>query len=177
MRKDHKIAKETKHTVLSNDNIRHATVRLVDGDTSEVISRAKALRKAQDMDLDLVLVNAVPNPPICKIVDASKHLYDLKRRDKEARKQQRESRTQIKEIQFKPNIDTHDFNTKCRRIQKFIESGHKVKIIVKFRGRERQRQDLGHDVITRVCDYVKSARLDGKLQTTGNRITAILKGT
>jgi translation initiation factor IF-3 len=125
----------------------------------------------------LVLINDQSDPPICKILDLGKYQFDLKRKEKEYAKSQREAQIHIKEVQFKPNIDHHDFETKCVHIDKFIAKGHKVKIIVQFRGRERQHSDLGFDVLDRIIKTVEGVEYDGKPSFAGNRIVAMLKRT
>jgi translation initiation factor IF-3 len=165
-------------TLKINTEIKSPQVRVVlDNGESQVMSIGDALASAYKQNLDLVLINDHPTPPICKIVDVEKYQYSLKRKEKETARAQRNSRVEIKEVQFTPNINTHDFDTKCRNILKFIEKGHKVKLLVQFRGRERQFSDLGFDVINRVVTEIHGVEFDGSPQFSGNRITAIIKGT
>lgn len=163
--------------IYANRDIRYKSVRIVTDDGSEVLSIQEALRRAEDVDLDLILINDDASPPICKIFELDKYRYEQQRKAKDAAKAQRQSRITLKEIQFKPNIDNHDFMTKCRNITRFISKGNKVKILVQFRGRERQHADLGYNIIERVLKDVENVELDGTPQFSGNRITAILKGT
>jgi translation initiation factor IF-3 len=125
----------------------------------------------------LILINGQADPPVCKLVELHKFLYEQQLKQKEAAKAQRAGRTTIKEVQFKPNIDDHDFDVKCRNIAKFIGKGNLVKLQVQFRGRERQHTDLGYNIIDRVLESVENVVIDGKPQFSGNRITAILRGT
>jgi translation initiation factor IF-3 len=163
--------------IYANRDIRYKSVRVVTETGSEVLSIHEALQRAEDVDLDLILINDAASPPICKIFELNKYRYEQQRKTKEAAKAQRQSRITLKEIQFKPNIDNHDFMTKCRNITRFINKGNKVKILVQFRGRERQHADLGYDIIERVLKDVENVELDGTPQFSGNRITAILKRT
>lgn len=162
--------------LLANRDIRHKSVRIVTEDGSEVLPINKALEQAENAALDLVMINGMVDPPICKIVDLGKYQYELKRQEKESAKRQRESRITLKEVQFKPNIDVHDFETKCVQISKFIGKGNRVKLLVQFKGREKQHTELGFDIIDRVLELVENIELDGKPQFSGNRITAIIKG-
>jgi len=123
-------------------------VRIVTEAGSQVLPINDALKQADSAGLDLIQINGSADPPICKIADLAKFKYDMQRKQKENAKNQRESRVMIKEVQFKPNIDQHDFETKCRNISKFISKGNKVKVLVQFRGRERQHTDLGFDIRT-----------------------------
>jgi translation initiation factor IF-3 len=169
---------KTNTALTANRNIRHKNVRIVTESGSQVLPTFKAIEMAEDQGLDLVLVNEQADPPVCKIVDLAKYSYELKIKEKEAARHQRESRIEIKEVQFKPNIDEHDFDTKVRSIAKFLGRGNKVKLMVQFRGRERQHTELGFNIIDRVVAILASdAELDGKPQFSGNRITAMLKGT
>lgn len=144
---------------------------------SEVVLTHKAIALAENQGLDLVVINNQADPPICKILELAKYRYDIQRKEKEAAKSQRDSRIDIKEVQFKPNIDEHDFQTKCRNIARFVSKGSTVKIIVQFRGRERQHTELGYDIIDRIPATVENIEYVGKPSFSGNRITAILKGT
>lgn len=168
--------KKQRERILANRDIHHKNVRVVTEDGSEVLPTSKAMQMAQNAGLDLILINEKAEPPICKILELNKYRYDLKRKEKEAAKAQRSAQVTIKEVQFKPNIDEHDFATKCRNITRFIGKGNKVKLLVQFRGRERHHSDLGYDIIDRVLDLVEDVELDGKPQFSGNRITAMLKG-
>lgn len=166
-----------KNRILANHEIRTQMVRVVSDAGSEVLPLHKAIALAADQGVDLVLINDRADPPVCKLLDAAKYRYEMQRKAKEDAKAQREARIEIKEVQFKPNIDEHDFQTKCRKIAGFISKGNKVKLIVQFRGRERQHSDLGYDVLDRVLTSVEDIAYDGKPSYTGNRITAMLKGT
>jgi translation initiation factor IF-3 len=163
--------------ILANRDIRQSSVRLVTESGSEVLQTNLAISRAERLGLDLVLINDSSDPPICKLLELDKYKYEMQRRDKENAKAQRESRVLLKEVQFKPNIDDHDFETKCRNITRFISKGNKVKILVQFRGRERQHTDLGYDILDRVLETVENIEYDGKPSFAGNRITAIVKGT
>lgn len=167
---------KTQSRILANRDIRHRSVRVVTEDGSVVLPTLNAIERAESAGLDLVLINDKSEPPVCKIVDLNKYLYELKQQEKEAAKKQRENRITIKEVQFKPNIDVHDFETKCGQISKFINKGNRVKILVQFRGREKQHTAIGFDIVDRVLETVENVELESKPQFSGNRITAILKG-
>ena len=125
------------------DEIRAKEVRLVDenGEQKGIVSLADAVRAAEAVDLDLVEIVANAEPPVCKIMDFNKHLFDLKQKQKEAKKKQHQ--VQVKEIKLRPGTDVGDYNVKLRSIIKFLEEGNKVKITLRFRGREMAHQQLG----------------------------------
>lgn len=169
--------KNNKRIILANRDIRFPKVRVVTDAKADVMTTTMAQQQADAQGLDLVLINASANPPVCRILDLGKYRYELQQKAKDAAKAQRASRIDIKEVQFKPNIDEHDFNTKCKKIDRFISSGNIVKVQVQFKGRERQHSNLGYELINRVLAAVKcSVQIEGKPQFNGNRITAILKG-
>lgn len=118
-------------------------MRLVaaDGEQKGIVSLAEALRSAEEADLDLVEIVANAEPPVCKIMDFNKHLFDLKQKQKDAKKKQHQ--VQVKEIKLRPGTDIGDYNVKLRAIIRFLEDGNKVKITLRFRGREMAHQQLG----------------------------------
>ena len=122
-----------------NEQIRAKEVRLVssDGEQLGVVSIAEAMAKAEEAELDLVLIAPTAKPPVCKIIDYSKYKYELARREKEAKKKQKV--IEVKEVRLSPNIDTNDLNTKIGAARKFLEKGNKVKVTLRFRGREMAR--------------------------------------
>ena len=126
-----------------NDEIRAKDVRLVDenGEQKGIVSLADALRAAESVDLDLVEIVANAEPPVCKIMDFNKHLFDLKQKQKDAKKKQHQ--VQVKEIKLRPGTDIGDYNIKLRAILRFLDEGNKVKITLRFRGREMAHQQLG----------------------------------
>ena len=132
-------------------------VVLTPTETSLAISTSDALAKADDFGLDLVEVQPNVDPPVCKILDYGKFKYEAQKRANEARKKQKV--IEVKEIKLRPNIDEHDYQVKMRSVQKFLGSGDKVKVTLRFRGREMAHQDLGAEVLSRVRaeteDYAK----------------------
>jgi len=164
--------------ILANRDIRFPKVRVVTDDGANVMPTKTAQQQADAQGLDLVLINAKAEPPVCRILDLGKYRYEQQQKAKEAAKAQRAGRVDIKEVQFKPNIDDHDFETKCKKIAKFISKGNVVKLQVQFKGRERQHASLGYDLIDRVLQTVEGqVSVEGKPQFNGNRIIAMLKGT
>ncbi|MFV0464767.1 MAG: translation initiation factor IF-3 [Lachnospiraceae bacterium] len=119
-----------------NEQIRDREVRLIgkDGEQLGIVPLKEALRLAEQEELDLVKIAPTAKPPVCKIIDYGKYRYELARKDKEAKKKQKV--VEIKEIRMSPNIDTNDLNTKMNATKKFLEKGNKVKITLRFRGRE-----------------------------------------
>ncbi len=111
------------------------------GEKKGVVAIADALKAAEEANLDLVEIVNTAQPPVCKIMDYNKHLFDLKQKQKEAKKKQHQ--VQIKEIKLRPGTDVGDYNVKLRAIIRFLEDGDKVKITLRFRGREMAHQDLG----------------------------------
>tara|TARA_R110002124_G_scaffold54062_6_gene154293 strand:- start:1534 stop:1938 length:405 start_codon:yes stop_codon:yes gene_type:complete len=110
------------------------------------------LQLAQDAGLDLVEISPNATPPVCKIMDFGKFKYEQQKREAEARKKQKT--IEIKEIKFRPGTDTHDYDVKMRSVFKFLEEGDKVKITLRFRGREMAHQQLGAELLRRVADDV-----------------------
>ncbi|WP_246133083.1 translation initiation factor IF-3 [Paracoccus aurantiacus] len=140
-----------------NERIRVAEIRLIgaDGENVGVVSPARGLEMAQEAGLDLVEISPNATPPVCKIMDLGKFKYEQQKREAEARKKQKI--IDIKEVKFRPGTDTHDYDVKMRNVMKFLEAGDKVKVTLRFRGREMAHQDLGLDLLNRVRDDVGEA--------------------
>mgnify|MGYP000890174885 CR=1 FL=1 len=122
-----------------NEQIKVKEVRLIspDGEQLGIVSINEARAKAEEAELDLVLIAPTAKPPVCKIIDYGKFRYEIARKDKEAKKKQKT--IEIKEVRLSPNIDTNDLNTKVTSARKFLEKGNKVKVTLRFRGREMAR--------------------------------------
>ena len=137
-----------------NDNIEAQQVRLVDadGEMAGVVDLPHALERAMEAGLDLVEVSPNAKPPVCKILDYGKFKYEAQKKANAARKKQKV--IDVKEIKMRPNIDDHDYETKMRKVHAFIEEGDKVKVTMRFRGRELAHQDIAMKVLNRVRDEV-----------------------
>ncbi|WP_435371980.1 translation initiation factor IF-3 [Shimia thalassica] len=124
-----------------------------EGENVGVVQPGEALRMAQDAGLDLVEISPNATPPVCKIMDHGKFKYEQQKRESEARKKQ--TTIQVKEVKFRPNTDTHDYDVKMRNVVKFLEKGDKVKVTLRFRGREMAHQNLGRQLLERVAEDTK----------------------
>lgn len=130
-----------------NEEIRDKEVRLigVDGEQLGIVSIKEALDKADEKNLDLVKIAPQAKPPVCRIMDYGKYKFELAKKDKETKKNQKVMN--IKEVRLSPSIDDHDFNTKINQGIKFLKSGDKVKVSVKFRGREITHKSIGENIL------------------------------
>ena len=148
------IAKQDKRNRL-NEDITAAEVRLigVDGEQVGVVSIEEALRAARDAGEDLVEIVPNAEPPVCRIMDYGKHVFEQKKQQQAAKKKQKQ--VQIKEVKFRPGTEEADYQVKMRNVRRFLEEGDKVKITLRFRGREMAHQDLGRNLLERVADDVK----------------------
>ena len=135
-----------------NEEIRDRDVRLVgaEGEQLGIMTIADAMRIAGDKSLDLVKIAPQAKPPVCKIMDYGKHKFEQSKREKEARKNQKT--IEIKEIRLSLNIDTHDFETKLRNAIKFLSAGHKLKVSIRFRGREMAHPQIGQELMKRFAE-------------------------
>ncbi|PRY94065.1 translation initiation factor IF-3 [Donghicola tyrosinivorans] len=138
-----------------NGAIRAPEIRLIgaDGENVGVVHPAKAMDMAVEAGLDLVEISPNAKPPVCKIMDFGKFKYEQQKRESEARKKQKV--IEVKEVKFRPNTDTHDYDVKMRNVLKFLEKGDKVKVTLRFRGREMAHQNLGRELLERVAIDVK----------------------
>ena len=152
-----------------NTDIRDKEVRLIgsDGAMLGIMSSEQALALAEEQDLDLVKISPNADPPVCKIMDYGKFRFDQLKKEKEARKNQRV--VEIKEIRMSPGIDTNDFNVKLRNALKFLREGNRVKVTVRFRGREMAHTNIGEDLLRQfgqgcaeVANMEKNPKLDGR---------------
>lgn len=155
--------------LMINEQIRDKEVRLVSekGEQLGIVSSKEALRLAREAELDLVKVAPTAKPPVCKIIDYGKYKYEQTRKEKEARKKQKV--IEVKEIRLSPNIDTNDLNTKMNHARKFIGNGDKVKVTVRFRGRELAHTASGRVILeqfakdlSNIAVIDKPAKLEGK---------------
>jgi len=146
-----------------NEKIRAPEIRLIgaDGENLGVVSPARALDLADEAGLDLVEISPNASPPVCKIMDFGKFKYEQQKRESEARKKQKT--IDIKEVKFRPNTDKHDYDVKMRNVFRFLENGDKVKISLRFRGREMAHLDLGRQLLERVASDVTKAEA-GKIE-------------
>ena len=133
----------------------------------------EGLKKADDLNLDLVEISPNTNPPVCKILDYGKYIYEKQKLDKKNKKKQHV--IHVKEIRVRPNTGVHDLLTKLSRAKKFLEAGDKVKITVMYRGREMARQDMGIETLNRVVDILDDfAEIDKQANLEGRRLSLIL---
>lgn len=158
-----------------NNFITFKTLRVV-GEEGQlgVMSKSEALDRATVSKLDLVVINEKSDPPIAKIVDANKFYYEQKKKEKLAAKRQRENQIVLKEIQFRLGIDQHDFDTKCKNIEKFLSKGNKVKCVIRYKGRENSNKPAGFVIMDRITSGMDSAEWDTKPAINGNRMIGIL---
>ncbi|WP_306418853.1 translation initiation factor IF-3 [Roseibaca ekhonensis] len=138
-----------------NDRIRAPEIRLIgaEGENLGVVKPSQAMMLAEEAGLDLVEISPNATPPVCKIMDFGKFKYEQQKREAEARKKQHI--IEIKEVKFRPNTDTHDYDVKMRNVMRFLEGGDKVKVTLRFRGREMAHQNLGSDLLHRVAADVE----------------------
>jgi translation initiation factor IF-3 len=158
-----------------NEEITDREIRCIDedGKMMGIMLTAYAQRLAEEKNMDLVEIAPQAKPPVCKIIDFGKFLYELQKKEKHQRKQQ--STQQMKEIRFKWRTDTHDFNFKIRHARAFIEDGHKVKASVMFRGREIVHKEIGKELLEKfVAEMEDVAKVDSPMRTEGKIIHVVL---
>ncbi|HEV2096588.1 MAG TPA: translation initiation factor IF-3 [Chthoniobacterales bacterium] len=157
-----------------NGRIRAREVRVIIGTTAEqlgVMKLSDALRKAQSIGLDLVEVAPTANPPVCKIVDFGKFRYDISKQEKD----KKSSGTKLKEIKFRVNIDDHDYLTKIRHGEQFLDKGNKVRVQLQFRGREMAHQEFGMELMHKVRDDLAGmSQVEMEPKIAGRNVTMTL---
>ena len=155
-----------------NEEIRDKEVRLIGADGAQlgIMSSADAQRLAYEKDLDLVKIAPNATPPVCKIIDYGKFRFEQMKKEKEAKKNQQGE--EVKEVRMSPNIDTNDFNVKLKNAQKFLKEGNRVKVTVRFRGREMAHTSIGEVLLKQfgescaeIATVEKNPKLEGRLMT------------
>ncbi len=158
-----------------NERINSPEIRLIgaDGENGGVVSPRAAMEQAEQAGLDLVEISPNANPPVCKIMDFGKYKYEQQKRESEARKKQKI--IEIKEIKFRPNTDKNDYGVKMRNVFKFLENGDKVKITMRFRGREMAHQNLGRELLERVAaDVVELGKIENMPKMEGRQMIMMI---
>ena len=152
-------------------------IRLIgsNGEALGIVTLEEAKRVADSENLDLVIVAKDANPPVCKVLDYGKYKYEQQKKKAESRKKQKT--VDLKEIQIRPFIGENDLMVKCKALKRFIEAGNKVKLVMRFRGREMSRQDIGKEVIQKVIDFCREfAKPETPPKLEGTMIVTILSG-
>ena len=158
-----------------NGSITAAKVRCIDQDGEQlgIIDTSEALERAESAGYDLVEVQPNVEPPVCKILDYGKYKYEAQKRANEARKKQKV--VDVKEVKFRPNIDEHDYQVKMRNVRKFIEGGDKVKVTMRYRGREMAHQELGVQVLDRIREEMSEAtKVEAVPKMEGRQMVMVL---
>ena len=158
-----------------NDMIRVPEVRLIsaDGRQAGVVSTDQAMESARENGLDLVEVSPMARPPVCKILDYGKYKFEQEKRIKESKRKQKLGK--LKEIRMQPKIETHDLQFKARQVRQFLEEGNKVKVTIRFRGRELAHTEIGRDVLGRILEIlVDAAVLERRPQMEGRFMSMFL---
>ena len=162
-------ARDNKQQTQINEEIRASEVRLIDedGEMRGIVSLDEALAIAEEADLDLVNISPNADPPVCKVLDYGKYRYEQQKKEKNAKKNQHV--TEIKEIRLSASIENHDIEVKAKAANKFLREGDKVKVSLRFRGRERDYTQLGFDAMNRFAEMVsevgeieKPAKMEGR---------------
>jgi translation initiation factor IF-3 len=158
-----------------NERIRAREVRVIDdaGEQLGIMPPFEALKKAREKNLDLVEISPTAQPPVCRIMDYGKFLYQQEKREREAKKHQKQ--IVVKEVKFRINVDEHDYQTKKNHVLRFLDEGDKVKATIFFRGREMTRQSLGRQVLERLIkDVAEKSIVEFRPRQEGNTLHAIL---
>ena len=158
-----------------NERIRAPEIRLIgaDGENVGVVTPARAMAMAEEAGLDLVEISPNAEPPVCKIMDFGKFKYENQKREAEARKKQKI--IEIKEIKFRPGTDDHDYDVKMRAVLKFLGEGDKVKVTLRFRGREMAHQDLGLALLNRVAgDVTEAGKIESMPKLEGKQMVMMI---
>jgi translation initiation factor IF-3 len=169
--------KKNKYNITSNHQIRFDTLRVVDKDKTAlgIMKKEDAIALAKSENLDLVLIVEKANPPVAKIIELNKHIYEQQKNEKEQAKKARASRVDIKEVKFKPNICEHDLHIKLKHAQEFLDNGAKVKITVQMRGRENSNSSEVFKHFKEAIDsFLKNFKYDSPLTLNGTRIIGVL---
>ncbi len=154
-----------------------SSVRLIgaNGEPVGIVSLSDAKKAADKAGLDLVVVAKDSNPPVCKILDYGKYKYEQQKKKAESKKKQKT--IDLKEVQIRPFIGENDLMVKCKAIKRFIEAGNKVKLVMRFRGREMSRQDIGKEVINKVLEFCQDfAKTENPPKLEGTMMMTILSG-
>jgi translation initiation factor IF-3 len=153
----------------ANNRINSPEVQVIDstGENLGIINTNKAISMAKEEGLDLIEIAPNAKPPVCKIIDMGKYKYDAQKKANKAKKKQK--KIELKEIKLRPVTETHDYNFKLKNAQKFLSKGDKVKFTIRFKGRELQHSNLGHDLMNKIQEDIKlvgkvemNPKLDGK---------------
>ena len=161
--------------LMINEQIRDKEVRVIgeDGEQLGIMSAKEALKLAQEAELDLVKIAPTANPPVCKIINYGKYRYEQARKEKEAKKKQKV--VDVKEVRLSPNIDTNDLNTKVNSAKKFIQKGDKVKVTLRFRGREMAHMQTSKHILDDFADMLKDvASVEKPAKLEGRSISMVL---
>ena len=159
----------------ANEDISAPQVQLIDaeGTNRGAVATPEALAMARDAGLDLVAISPNASPPVCKILDLGKFKYAAQKKAAEARKKQKV--IEVKEIKMRPNIDTHDYEVKMRSVQKFLEDGDKVKVTMRFRGREMAHQELGLELLHKVRNETEElSKVEMTPRSEGRQMVMVL---
>ena len=160
---------------LSNEDIQSPEVQLIDaeGVNQGAIKTRDALAQAQEQGLDLVIIAANSTPPVAKMLDLGRFKYAAQKKANEARKKQKV--IEVKEIQMRPNIDTHDYETKMKAVNRFLDEGDRVKVTMRFRGREMAHQELGMQLLLKVREQTEAiAKVESQPRSEGRQMVMVL---
>lgn len=155
-----------------NEEIREKEVRLIDheGEQLGIVPIERALQIAEEARLDLVNMAPTAKPPVCRVIDYGKYRYDIMKKEKDSKKKQKT--ISVKELRLTPNIETHDLNTKANKAKEFLEGGNRVKVSVRFRGREMGHTEIGRQVLDEFTELVKEyGEVDKKPKMEGRSMT------
>ena len=160
---------------LSNEDIQSPDVQLIDaeGENRGIVRTREALAEAQEQGLDLVLISPNATPPVAKMLDLGRFKYAAQKKAAEARKKQKV--IEVKEVQLRPNIDTHDYDTKMKAVQRFLDDGDRVKVTMRFRGREMAHQELGMQLLVKVKEQMDAvAKVESQPRSEGRQMVMVL---
>ena len=160
---------------LSNEDIQSPEVQLIDaeGVNQGAVKTRDALAQAQELGLDLVIIAANSTPPVAKMLDLGRFKYAAQKKANEARKKQKV--IEVKEIQMRPNIDTHDYETKMKAVHRFLDEGDRVKVTMRFRGREMAHQELGMQLLMKVqAELAERVKVESSPRSEGRQMVMVL---
>lgn len=168
------IASNKEKDTLVNEDINFPEIRVIGSDSEQlgIMSSEKALEIAYGKGLDLVAMSAQSNPPVCKIMDFGKYRFEREKREKEAKKKQQT--VELKEIQLSPRIDTHDFETKAKQAIKFLSTGNKVRVVMRFKGREMSHMAIGKEIIDNFASFCSEVGTVDKKPSVDGRIMSMV---